>query len=48
MTNAYLAGVQRRVKQLDDRLSLVVGVFYFISTRAACSNTGWMGKVRPR
>ncbi|HEY77437.1 MAG TPA: hypothetical protein G4O00_14870, partial [Thermoflexia bacterium] len=29
VTNAYLAGVQRRVKQLDDRLSLVVGLFYF-------------------
>ncbi|HIE38154.1 MAG TPA: hypothetical protein EYP77_03635 [Anaerolineae bacterium] len=30
VTNAYLAGVQRKVKQLDDRLSLVVGLFYFI------------------
>ncbi|HHS97359.1 MAG TPA: hypothetical protein ENK08_05590 [Chloroflexi bacterium] len=30
VTNAYLAGVQRRVKQLDDRLSLAVGLFYFV------------------
>lgn len=30
VTGAYLAGVQRRVKQLDDRLSLAVGAFFFL------------------